>query len=203
MTDKLPIEPTAEELQLIDIRETLIKNGMIERIFDPVAKKNRYAQTKQGLITLLAYKELTNDLVDERIPASEDVIADCKKSTEYDQLKKKMKDDDGIIIKQMNMQTGDSQFFPTPDGHAVMQTMLFWIDEQKQKAFQKDLKVQRIKQSMGNWVKEELNPTKILSGMMKASVKMGEVSDGMAKFAGDSKQKPKKRKWSGRKKRKR
>ena len=201
--NKLPIEPTAEELQLIDIRETLIKNGMIERIFDPVAKKNRYMQTKQGLITLLAYKELTNDLVDEKIPASDSVIADYKRSTEYDQLKKKMKDDEKIIVKTTDWDSGTDQFLPTPDGHAVMQTMLFWIDEKKQKAFQKDLKVQRIKQSMGNWVKEELNPTKILSGMMKASVKMGEVSDGMAKFAGDSKQKPKKRKWSGRKKRKR
>lgn len=203
MTNKLPIEPTAEELQLIDIRETLIKKGMIERVYDPASKLNRYTQTKRGLSFLLAYKEITNDLVDEKIPASESVIADCKQSTDYDQMEKSMKDNEEIIVKTTDWQSGTDQFLPTPKGHTVMQAMLFWIDEKKQKAFQKAQTWKRRKESMGNWVKEELSPTKIMSGMVKATNKMGEISDGMAKFAGDTKTTPKKRKWSGRKTRKR
>ena len=194
MTDKLPIEPTAEELQLIEIRETLIKNGMIERIFDPVAKKNRFTQTKQGLITLLAYKELTNDLDDQEIPASDSVIADYIQSTEYDELKKKMEDDGNIIVKQNDWETGDYKFFPTPEWHEVMLTMLFWIDEKKQKAFQKALVWKRRKENMSDWARKELNPTKIMQGMVKTSVKMGQVADGMTKFAGEATPNKKKRK---------
>ena len=198
MTDKLPIEPTEREQELIEIRETLIKNGMIERIFDPVAKKNCFTQTKQGLITLLAYKELTNDLDDQEIPASAKVIADCKQSTEYDQIKQKLENDEHFIVKQNDWETGNSKFFPTPEGHEVMSAMLFWIDEKKQKTFHKALRWKRRKESVGNWARKELNPTKIMQGMVKTSVKMGQVADGMSKFAGETQPKKKRKLKVGR-----
>ena len=78
----------------------------------------------------------------------------------------------------------------------MFNAMVFWLSEKLQKEFYKKLNWELKKKSMGNWVKKELTPTKILTGVMKASVKMGEVSDGMAKFAGETPTK-KKRKWSG------
>ena len=111
-------------------------------------------------------------------------------------------DKEPLIVKQKDWTDGSSKFSSTMSGHNLFDAMIFWLSEKQQKKFYKDLGRAELKMKVKNWVAKEASPKAILTNMMKASIKMGEVTDGMAKFAGDSKDKPKKRKWSGRKKRK-
>ena len=199
-----------EVLELEKLRDELIGYGWIKELFETASQTVKYIPTDVGLLALIAYQEFTDDLVlnigtkESLIPVSMKMWEAYRKfvSIQFSDFLIKP-DTPPLIVKRKDWQTGYSFFSPTVSGHNLFDAMLFWLSEKQQKKFFKKLNWKLKKESMGNWVKNELNPTKIMSGMMKASVKMGEVSDGMAKFAGDSTDKPKKRKWSGRRKRKR
>ena len=207
---------TDKEEQLLEketLRDELIGYGWIIESFETASQTVKYVPTDVGLLALIAYQEFTDDLVlnigtkESLIPVSMKMWEAYRKfvSIQFADflIDTPPPSDEPLVIKRKDWQTGSSFFSPTVSGHNLFDAMLFWLSEKQQKKFYKELNWKLRKESMGNWVKKELNPTKIMSGMVKASVKMGEVSDGMAKFAGDSKEKPKKRKWSGRKKRKR
>ena len=205
-----------EVLELENLRDQLIGTGWITQSFDKASQKPKYVPTDEGLLALIAFQEFTGNLVlnigtkESLIPVSYKIWESYRKFVSIQfadflmtfQAKSIYHDKEPLIVKQKDWTDGSSKFSATMSGHNLFDAMLFWLSEKQQKKFFKKLNWKLRKESMGNWVKKELNPTKIMSGMMKASVKMGEVSDGMAKFAGDSTNKPKKRKWSGRRTRK-
>lgn len=185
-------------LEMENLRDQLISAGWITEFFDKASQKPKFMATDEGLKLLVSFQYLTDDLVlnigtkESLIPVSWKVWESMRKTVDPLDVAKL----EPFIVKQTDWESGSSKFAATVEGHNVFNAMVFWLSEKLQKEFYKKLNWELKKKSMGNWVKKELTPTKILTGVMKASVKMGEVSDGMAKFAGETPTK-KKRKWSG------
>ncbi len=189
-------------LELEKLQDQLITAGWITQSFEKASQKPQYVPTDEGLLALIAYQEFTDDLMlnigtkESLIPVSMKIWETWRRIMSIQFADYLTKFDEPFIVRQTDWETGSSKFLPTVIGHNLFEAMLFWLSEKTQKKFYKKLNWQMKKESMGNWVKKELTPTKIMSGMVKASIKMGQVSDGMAKFAGETPPK-KKRKWSG------
>ena len=192
-------------LEMENLRDQLVSAGWITEYFDKASQKPKFLTTDEGLKLLVAYQYLTDDLVlnigtkESLIPVSWKVWDSMRKTVDPLDVAKL----EPFIIKHADQETGSSIFLPKPVGHELFYAMVFWCSDKLQKEFQRDLGRAELKMKVKKWVAKEASPRAILGNMVKASIKMGEVSDGMAKFAGDSKTKPKKRKWSGQKRKKR
>ncbi len=195
---------TSEQvLEMENLRDQLVSAGWITEYFDKASQKPKFLTTDEGLKLLVAYQYLTDDLVlnigtkESLIPVSWKVWESMRKTVDPLDVAKL----EPFIIKHADQETNSSIFLPKPVGHELFYAMVFWCSDKLQKEFHKNLRTAEIKMKVKNWVAKEASPRAILGNMMKASIKMGEVSDGLAKFAGETKP-PKKRKWSGQKRKK-
>ena len=195
-------------LEMENLRDQLVSAGWITEFFDKASQKPKFMATDEGLKLLVSFQYLTDDLVlnigtkESLIPVSWKVWESMRKTVDpladsiiYAKL-------EPFVIKHTDQETNSSIFLPKTVGHELFYAMVFWCSDKLQKEFHRDLGRAELRMKVKKWVAKEASPKAILTNIVKASIKMGEVSDGMAKFAGDSKEKPKKRKWSGQKRKK-
>ena len=189
-------EKTEQEEILEAYRSELVKREWLVAIHNPKSKRLEYSQTPNGLRALLAYRKMTDDLDNVEIPVDSDVAEDYIAEMVRDQAKMEQVvdwfKDEKIMLEHKDWSNNETIYVPTPYGHELFSAMIFWLDENEQKKFERKKKFDKFKSRVG---KEMAN---LPVNMMKASVKMADAQNKMGQFMGGDTKKKKTRRSKSR-----